>query len=111
MNARDDQRHESDTESLVGMNGSEGPSWRRLWWPSSGLSLDEIHLETEFRTKANLMLSAPKFLEGAHLSALRLAMEEIRQGRRTNNEARRIRGWKLFLLIPRMLLVNPGKGV
>ena len=28
-----------------------------------------------------------------------LAMEEIRQGRRTNNEARRIRGWKLFLLI------------
>ena len=42
---------------------------------------------------------------------MRLAMEEIRQGRRTNNEARRIRGWKLFLLIPRMLLVNLGKGV
>ena len=41
---------------------------------------------------------------------MRLAMEEIRQGRRTNNEARRIRGWKLFLLTPRMLLVKPRKG-
>ena len=73
------------------------------------VSLDDIHVETEFRTGGNLMRSAPKFLEGACLSAVRLAMEEIRQGRRTNNEARRIRGWKLFFLIPRMLLMKPRK--
>ena len=37
-------------------------------------------------------------------------MVEVREGRRTNNEARRIRGWKLFLMILRMLLVKPRKG-
>ena len=37
-------------------------------------------------------------------------MEEVREGRRTNNDVRRIRWWKLFLMIPRMLLVKPRKG-
>ena len=39
------------------------------------VSLDDIHVETEFRTGGNLMRSAPKFLEGACLSAVRLAMD------------------------------------
>ena len=56
------------------------------------------------------MRSPPKFLEGAYVSAVRFAMEEVREGRRTNNDARRIRGRKLFLMIPRMLLVKPRKG-
>ena len=54
--------------------------------------------------RANLMRSPPKFLEGAYVSAVRLAMEEVREGRRTNNDVRRIRGWKLFFMIPRMLV-------
>ena len=74
------------------------------------VSLDGVNVETEFRRRANLMRSPPKFMEGAYVSAVRLAMEEVREGRRTNNEARRIRGWKLFLMIPRMLLVKPRKG-
>ena len=52
------------------------------------------------------MQSPPKFLEGAYVSAVRLAMEEVREGRRTNNDVRR----KLHLMIPRMLLVKPQKG-
>ena len=56
------------------------------------------------------MRSPPKFLEGAYVSAVRLAMEEVREDRRTNNDARRIREWELFLMIPRMLLVKPRKG-
>ena len=102
-NARDHQSQESGTESLVSMNGSEGPELGEvveevvveeplvaefrvsLIFREALVSLvDEIHLETEFRTRANLMRSAPKFLEGAYLSAMRLAMEEIRQRRRTN---------------------------
>ena len=69
------------------------------------VSLDDVNVESEFRTGANLMRSPPKFLEGAFVSAVRLAMEEVREGRRTNS--RRIRGWKLFLMIPRILLSNP----
>ena len=37
-------------------------------------------------------------------------MQEIRVGRAENNELRRIRGWKLFFMLPRMLLQKPGKG-
>ena len=37
------------------------------------------------------MRSPPKFLEGAYVSAVRLAMEEVRKGRHNNNDARRIR--------------------
>ena len=37
-------------------------------------------------------------------------MQEIRVGRAENNELRRIRGWKFFFMLPRMLLQKPGKG-
>ena len=42
------------------------------------------------------MRSPPKFLEGAYVVSSAICKEEVREGRRTNNEARRIRGWKLF---------------
>ena len=73
-------------------------------------SLDDVNLETEFRHRATVMRCPPKFLPGAYVSALRVAMQEIRVGRAENNELRRIRGWKLFFMLPRMLLQKPGKG-
>ena len=73
-------------------------------------SLDEVNLETEFRHRATVMRCPPKFLSGAYVSAMRVSMQEIRVGRAENNELRRIRGWKLFLMLPRMLLQKAGKG-
>ena len=73
-------------------------------------SLDDVNLETEFRHRATVMRCPPKFLSGAYVSAMRVAMQEIRVGRAENNELRRIRGWKLFFMLPRMLLQKPGKG-
>ena len=34
---------------------------------------EDVNVETAFRRRANLMRSPPKFLEGAHVSAVRLA--------------------------------------
>ena len=119
---------ESDTESVVSLSCSVGPDlvvaaqevieeepqlaeFRISEALRDALvSLDDVNVETEFWRRANLIQSPPKFLKGAYVSAVRLAMEEVREGRRTNNDARRIRGWKLFLMIPRMLLVKPRKG-
>ena len=56
------------------------------------------------------MRSPPKFLEGAYVSALRVAMEEIQRSRQVNDETARSRGWKLFLLILRMLFHRAPRG-
>ena len=37
----------------------------------------------------------------------RVMLQEIFDGTEANNEARVVRGWKLFLLLPRMLLFRP----
>ena len=63
-------------------------------------SLDDVNLEIEFRHRATVMRCPPKFLSGAYVSAMRVAMQEIRVGR----------GWKLFFMLPRMLLQKPGRG-
>ena len=55
-------------------------------------SLDEVNLETVFRHRATVMRCPPKFLSGAYVSAMRVAMQEIRVGRAANDELRRIRG-------------------
>ena len=48
------------------------------------------------------MRSPPAFLKGMHKSAIRVALTEFQQAGR--DETRRCRAWKLFLLIPRMLI-------
>ena len=45
----------------------------------------------------------PTFLRGACRSAMRLALQEITCGMEFQNHLRVLRGWKLFILIPRML--------
>ena len=52
------------------------------------------------------MRTIPKFLRGSYRNALRVVMEEALHPL----EARRTRGWKLFLLLPRMLLHRPPRG-
>ena len=53
------------------------------------------------------MKSTPKFVRGAYCAAMRIALQEIVEGSEAQNEERQCRGWKLFLLLPRMLLFRP----
>ena len=59
---------------------------------------------------AVVMKSPPKFLRGAYRAAMRIALKEIIAGETLSDEVRQTRGWKLFLLLPRMLLFRPPRG-
>ena len=54
--------------------------------------------------------SCSKIPEGAYRSAMRVALAEIDQGRSEEDVTRSSRGWKLFLLLPRLLLHKPPRG-
>ena len=41
---------------------------------------------------------------------MRLALEEIELGTAAGDDRRKCQGWKLFVLLPRMLLYNPARG-
>ena len=56
------------------------------------------------------MKTVPSFLKGAFTSALRMALMEVQAGIETDSAARIVRGWKLFMALPRMLLHRPGWG-
>ena len=49
-------------------------------------------------------------MKGAYRSAMRVALTEIDQGRSDGDASRSSRGWKLFLLLPRLLLHKPPRG-
>ena len=55
------------------------------------------------------MKSVPNFVKGAFRGALKISLEEIWRGQVAGNEET-IRGWKLFLLLPRMLLCRLPRG-
>ena len=74
------------------------------------LSLDSVDLTVMFKTRANVMRSPPKFLRGAYKSAMRVALHEWEAGEVVQSEARKSRAWKLFVLLPRMLLFKPPRG-
>ena len=68
--------------------------------------LDTIHLVVEFSQRASVMKTVPHFLRGPFRSAMRLALEEVNKF----NVNRRERGWKLFMLLPHLLLFRPRRG-
>ena len=74
-------------------------------------SLDHVDVAHLFKLRAVVMKSPPKFVRGAYCAAMRVALEEIEEGFQTQSEERQCRGWKLFLLLPRMLLFRPPRGV
>ena len=67
--------------------------WTRIWWRN----LNE---------RAHVMKSVPRFMNGPYRIAMRVALEE----NDTTNEVRVERGWKLFFLLPRMLLHRASQG-
>ena len=68
--------------------------------------LDAVELPLMFNRRAQVMKNIPYFLQGAFRNCLRLAMEEACQADHIRCE----RGWKLFMLLPRMPLHRPPRG-
>ena len=72
--------------------------------------LDEIDLVEQFQRRPVIMRSAPVVMSGSFKAAMRLAIDEVADGVAVHDEAKQERGWKLFLLLPRMLLQRPSRG-
>ena len=73
-------------------------------------ALDVINVRDIFTQRACVMKVPPAFLRGAYRSAMRTALLEITSGMELSNNTRVVRGWKLFVLLPRMLLFKPPRG-
>ena len=71
-------------------------------------SLDEVDLADVFEVQGYVMKSIPKFLRGANLGAMKLSLQESQRGSAANNSTMETRGWKLFFLLPRLLLCKGG---
>ena len=70
-------------------------------------SLDVINLPDVFEVRAAVMKTVPMFMRGAYRAAVKTSLEEIQH---MASEVVQIRGWKLFFLLPRMLLSRPSRG-
>ena len=95
--------------------GVEGPDVplprlpRRLF--ANGLqSMDGVDIRHVFHRRPLVMKSVPKFMQGAFRGGLRALMEDICASRLARDVLRQIRGWKAFLLLPRMSLHKPPRG-
>ena len=70
--------------------------------------LDEVDPMSIFRERGSVMKSVPLFLKGPFRNALKFALEEAS----AQEDVRQVRGWKLLVLLPRMLLHRgPGGGL
>ena len=69
--------------------------------------VDLVDARTIFRQRAAVMKSVSRFLHGPFRNALKLAMEEVLVSR---DPLRQERGWKVLILLPRMLLHRPPGG-
>ena len=117
-----DTDRSSDTESLVGASEASGeeivdtvpevevemPAHRAVGHHvrAALVALDAVDLSEIFRRRAVVMKSIPHFLRGPFRNALLMALEEVC----AVEGIRRERGWKLFLLLPRLLLHRPPRG-
>ena len=111
----EDQDSESDTISIGGVSEA-GEDAGEATAPESPIrlrprgrqeafaSLDVVELKSVFSRQA------PFILKGAFRSALRTALDEVIAGHDQGNESRMTRGWKLFMLLPRLLLHRPARG-
>ena len=72
--------------------------------------LDALDISAIFSRRASVMRSPPKFRSGAFRSAMRVALNEIVTGVERHDESVQCRGWKLFMLLPRLLLFRPPRG-
>ena len=119
-----DHEWDSDTDRIGGASDVEGVDvvaetpvedptileWRLRAPVRSFASLDAVNLSELFESRPRLMRSVPHVLRGRFRSAFRVAFQEILAGVEANSEGRTVRGWKLLLVLPRMLLYRPPRG-
>ena len=72
--------------------------------------LDQVELHIVFRTRALVMKNVPFMMKGVFRVALTTAMGEVLRGHDDGDELRKERGWKMLMLLPRMLLARPRGG-
>ena len=102
---------EGEAEDVAGPASEPIDAEARVRAPArSFASLDVLNLSKLFQSRPRLMRSVPHILRGGFRLALRVAFQEILAGVETNSEARAVRGWKLLLVLPRMLLWRPPRG-
>ena len=73
-------------------------------------SLDEVNMEDTFEARALVMKAIPKFVKAVFRSAIKVSLQAIARGREMNDVVVETRGWKLFLLLPRLILSRPPRG-
>ena len=73
------------------------------------VTLDEVDPNTHFRQRAAVMKSVPQFLRGLFRNALKLVFEEATWGNSRDDELRQERGWKFFMLLPRIEWIRASK--
>ena len=84
----------------------EGPEPSRAATRAGFASLDSVNDEEVFRRRGCVMKTVPYFLRGLFRTVLRIALRQIQ----SIDMVERERGWKLFLLAPRMLLHRLPRG-
>ena len=67
-------------------------------------------LANVFTRRALVMRSVPRVLQGPYTAAVRLSLQEASQAQQDGDQVRLSRAWKLFLLLPQMLLWTPPRG-
>ena len=109
---------ESDTESDAGVSESDFEvevveptavvepmvfDSRPSQFHAAFASLDVVDLKELSSNRAAVMRSVPSFLRGAFRTTMRVALTELVKGIDEQSNVRMTRGWKLFLLLPRLL--------
>ena len=76
--------------------------------PSDAWSwLEDVDVRGLFLLRVPMLKSCPAFLRGRLRQAFRVALVERQRAQREGDEANRARAWKLFGLVPMMLLWRP----
>ena len=69
--------------------------------------LDQFQVDDLFLTRVPMLKSCPHFLRGRLREAFQVALRERFRAKLMGDEDGQVRGWKLFALVPMMLLHRP----
>ena len=76
-------------------------------WHSLLSGVDEVELDDWFALRVPTLRSCPHFLRGRLRHCFAIALREQRRAKIEGDEAAEVRAWKLFGLVPMMLLHRP----
>ena len=90
---------------------SPPPRWAVAELPDGWHHVDAVILSDEYKYhRVNTLRSVPKAIRGPYARIQSAALGALAKANRTHNEMARTRAWKLFLLLPRLLLCASCRG-